>query len=238
MQNTAGKKIKLGIFVAAAIILFVIGIYFIGARQQLFTNTFPLNAVFKDISGLQVGNNVRFSGINVGVVSDIEQVTDTSVKVEMDIEESTRKFIKANAKAEISSDGLMGNKIISIIPGKPGAPVVKDDYTLASVIPVNIDDILSKIKSTSDNAASISGDLATITHNIRAGKGTIGKLFMDTTLANNLDQTVVNIKQGAGGFNQNMKAVQHNFLLRGYFNKKAKKEKEKEEKAKEKAEGK
>ena len=83
----------------------------------MFSSTFQVSGIFKDISGLQVGNNVRYSGINVGIVEDIQQVSDSTVKVDMQIEEKTRKFMKKNAKAIIGSDGLMGNKIMIIIPG-------------------------------------------------------------------------------------------------------------------------
>src|SRR5436305_776618 len=105
MQNTTGNKIRLGIFLSVGIGLFIVGIYFIGQRQQLFHDTFHISGIFKDISGLQVGNNVRFSGINVGVIESIQQVTDSTVKVDMMIDEKTRKFIKKNAKATIGSDG-------------------------------------------------------------------------------------------------------------------------------------
>ena len=113
MKKTSGSKIKLGIIVVSSILIFIVAIYFIGQRQQLFSTTFQVSGVFKDISGLQVGNNVRFSGINVGVVQHIEQVTDSTVKVEMLVDEKARKFMKKNVKAIIGSDGLMGNKIVS-----------------------------------------------------------------------------------------------------------------------------
>jgi phospholipid/cholesterol/gamma-HCH transport system substrate-binding protein len=87
MKKNTGNKIGLGIFVSVGLALFIVGIYFIGERQQLFRNTFQLSAVFKDVSGLQPGNNVRFSGINVGIVSNITQATDTSVRVDMQIDE-------------------------------------------------------------------------------------------------------------------------------------------------------
>jgi phospholipid/cholesterol/gamma-HCH transport system substrate-binding protein len=87
-----------------------------------------------------------------------------------------------------------------------------------------MDDILLKLKVTSDNAANITGDLSAIMKNIRSGKGTIGKLFMDSAFAKNVDQALVNIKQGAGGFKQNMDAASHNILLRGFLKKKAAKE--------------
>jgi len=229
MKKAAGNKIKLGIFVFISIILFIGGIYFIGRKQQLFNNTFIISGIFKDINGLRVGNNVRFSGIDIGIIEDIKQTTDSTVKVDMLIDESSRKFIKKNAKAVISSDGLMGNKIVMILPGPAGKLVVSDNDILETAVPVNVDEILMNIKVTSDNAAAITGDLAAITENIREGKGTIGKLFLDTAFAKNLEQAVVNIKQGAGGFKQNMDAASHNVLLRGYLKKKSN-EKEKDKK--------
>src|SRR5690348_6320719 len=112
MKKTSGNTIRLGIFVSVGFAIFIAGIYFIGQRQQLFNKTFHISGTFSDISGLQIGNNVRFSGINVGVVEGIEQISDTSVRVDMQINEDTRAFIKKDAKAVIGSDGLMGNKII------------------------------------------------------------------------------------------------------------------------------
>lgn len=230
MQKTTGNKVKLGIFVSISITLFIVGIYLIGQKQQLFSNTFSIHGVFKDISGLQVGNNVRFSGINIGIVEEIQQITDSTVIVTMMINEDTKKFIKINAKAIIGSDGLMGNKIVLIIPGMAGKQEISDNDTIKTARQVNMDDILSKIKITSDNAANITDDMAAIMKNIREGKGTIGKLVMDSALAQNVDAALVNIKQGAGGFKQNMDAAGHNILLKRFFKKKEKTENEKNEK--------
>ncbi len=223
MQKNTGSKIKLGILVSVSFALLLIGIYFIGEKQQMFSATFHVSGVFKDISGLQVGNNVRFSGINVGVISEIEQITDTTVRVGMTINEKTHKFIKKNSKAIIGSDGLMGNKIVIILPGIASLPAIANNDTIATTQPVSMDDILIKIKQTSDNAADITGSLSMIMDNISEGKGTIGKLFFDSAFAQNLDATLVNIKQGAGGFKQNMDAASHNFLLRGFLKRKNKK---------------
>jgi phospholipid/cholesterol/gamma-HCH transport system substrate-binding protein len=222
MKKTTGNKVKLGIFVSASAVLLIAGIYFIGQRQQLFNNTFTVSGIFKDINGLEVGNNVRFAGINVGVVEDIQQITDSTVKVDMIIRDETRKFMKKNVKAIIGSDGLMGNQIVTIIPGPgiKGAKPVDDNDIIATAKTVSMDEILGKIKVTADNAAVITTDLAAVIDNIRAGKGTIGKLLMDSTMAGTVNDAMVNIKQGAGGFKQNMTAASHNFLLRGFFKKK------------------
>ncbi len=220
MKKTTGHKVRLGIFISLGFALFIAGIYFIGQKQQLFGNTFHVNGIFKDISGLQVGNNVRFSGINVGIVESIQQISDSTVKIDMLIDERSRKFMKKNSKAIIGSDGLMGNKIVLIVPATIGKKALVDNDTIETFRAVSMDDILIKVKVTSDNAATITADLSAIIGSIREGKGTIGKLFMDSTFAQTLDQTLVNIKQGAGGFKQNMNAASHNVLLRGFFKKK------------------
>ena len=227
MKKTAGSKIQLGLFVTISIALFIIGIYFIGQRQQLFGSTFRVSGIFKDISGLEVGNNVRFSGINVGVVEDIQQITDSTVKVDMIINEHSRKFIKINAKAIIGSDGLMGNKIVVIIPGTSGKKELSNNDVIETAQAISMDDIMLKIKVTADNTAMITGDIAAVMQNIRAGRGTIGKLLMDSTMAGNVNEAMIDIKQGAGGFKQNMNAASHNFLLRGFFKKKKNDEKAK-----------
>jgi len=232
MKKETGNRMRLGVFVTVSTLLFIAGIYFIGQKQQLFSRTFHISAIFKDISGLQVGNNVRYTGLNVGIVNSIEQVTDSTVRVDMQINESAEIFIKKNAKAIISSDGLMGNKIIAIVPGVPGMPEISDNDMIESVQPVSIDNILSGIKVITDNMAVMSGDLSAIMKNIHEGKGTIGKLFMDSIMAQNVSQAMVNIKLGAGGFNQNMNAASHSILLRGYLNKKKKDEANKKANAK------
>jgi phospholipid/cholesterol/gamma-HCH transport system substrate-binding protein len=232
MKKNVNKKIGLGIFVCVGISFFIAGIYYIGKKQQLFNETFRISGIFKDVHGLQVGNNVQFSGINVGIVEEISILTDTTVKVDLLINEDTRKFIHKNASAIIGSDGLMGNKILSIVPGTAGEKIIEDNDYIKTSLPVNIDEILVKLKVTGDNAAKITGDLAVIMDNIRAGKGTVGKLFMDSAFAVNLDKTVINLKQGANGFSQNMEAAKHSFLLRGLFRKKNREDKRRGDKGK------
>ncbi len=222
MQTTTGNKIKLGIFVTLSIGLLIVGIYLIGQKQQLFGSTFRVSSIFKNINGLQVGNNILFLGINVGMVNNIEQITDSTVQVEMMINADSRKFMKKNIKATIGSDGLMGNKLILLLPGIPGQMQLQGGDYVETATAISMDEILLKIKITSDNAASITSDLAAIMTNIRNRKGTIGKLFMDTVFASNVDKAMLNIKQGAGGFKQNMKAASNSFLLRGFFKKKKK----------------
>lgn len=222
MQKQSINKIKLGIFVTFGIVLFLIGIYYIGETKKMFSTTYRLTALFKNVDGLQVGNNIRFAGINVGTVENIEIISDSTVKVDMILDIKTQQFIKKDAKAIIGSDGLMGNKIMNVSPGTAKYAMVENNDLIGTKIPISLDDMLLKLKNTTDNAEIITGDLAAIIGNISSGKGTIGKLFMDTVFADNLDKTIVNVKQGTKGFKQNMDAAKSSFFLRGFFKKKKK----------------
>ena len=226
MKKESDKKLRLGIFVSVGLFLFIAGIYFIGKKQRLFSSTFKISSVFNNVNGLQVGNNVRFSGINVGTVSNIEIISDTSAKVDMIIDEDTRKFIKKDATVTIGSEGLMGNKVMNISPGSESLEAINDGEFFSSNAPPGIEDLMSSLKTTTENAAHITGDLSAMFQSMREGKGTVGKLLMDTVFAQDVEQAVKSIEKGMGGFSATMDAAQHSFLLRGAV----KKEKEKEEK--------
>ncbi len=222
MKKSAGNQIKVGVFVALSIALLIAGIYLVGQRRHMFSTTFRISGMFSDIDGLQVGSNVRFAGINIGIVEGITLVTDTTVQVDMEIEENTRKFIKQNAIAVISSDGLVGDKIVSVSAGTPGQPIVKDNDFISTQQNVRMDDILKDMKTATANTVLITDDLAYVLESVANGNGMVGKLFFDSTFAEIIEAAMVNLKQGAGGFKQNMDAASHSVLLKGYLKKKEK----------------
>jgi phospholipid/cholesterol/gamma-HCH transport system substrate-binding protein len=195
-----GSKIRLGIFISLGIAFFTAGIYFIGVTQQMFTSTFRITGVFKDVGGLQAGNIVRFSGINVGTAENIKIISDTSVRVDMRIDEKVRQFIKKDAEAIIGSEGLLGNKILIITPGTSGTKGIENNDVIATNVPVSMDDILMSVKGTIDNASKITSDVSKITDNIQAGNGTIGRLLMDKEMSRNFDSTFANLKEGSDKF--------------------------------------
>lgn len=200
MKKEASNKIKLGIFISIGMLAFIAGIYFIGQGQQLFRSTFRISGVFKDVAGLQAGNAVRLSGVNVGTVDNIRIESDSSIRVEILIDERTRKFIKKDAVATIGSEGLMGNKLLIITPGTGGKHVIEEGDSVLTSLPMDLDDVMISIKSTIDNTSNITRDLALITANIQSGKGTIGKLLMDKTMVENFDSTFTNLKEGSARF--------------------------------------
>ncbi len=190
-------KIRLGLFVIIGTVLFIASMYFIGDKQNLFGSTFKINAIFSNVNGLQKGNNVRFLGINIGTVKDIEILNDTSILVVMIIEENTKEFIKKNAISTIGTDGLMGNKIVNISPKSTFSDVVNEGDTLPTLSEIITEDMLRSLEQTNTNIAIISSNLVEVSANIKSGKGTIGRLIKDTTFAKNIGETLANLKESS-----------------------------------------
>jgi phospholipid/cholesterol/gamma-HCH transport system substrate-binding protein len=243
--QTQKFKIRLGLFIAGGLTLFVLAIFIIGKQKNLFSPVFKLTSTFSNVSGLQVGNNIRFSGINVGTVDNISIINDSTVKVNMMIKKDVKQFIKSDCEVAIGSEGLIGDRLLVITQGSSDAPLVKEGQQLASTEPVELDAIMASLQVTAENAEIISQQLAEIMFKLNSGEGTLGRLIQDTTIAENFSQTMLNIKRSSKGLDENMNAAKENFLLRGYFRrqaeaaeelkKEAEKKKTKELKAAEKA---
>lgn len=223
METHSSKfKLRLGLFVAGGLALFVITIFIIGKQKNLFNPVFRLTTNFYNISGLQVGNNIRFSGINVGTVDNIKIINDSTVRVDMLIQKDVQRFIKSGCAVAIGSEGIIGDRLLVITQGSNGAPMVKDGQTLESTEPVETDEIIASLKVSAWNAEIITDQLANIMTKINNGNGTLGRLIQDSTIAENINQTIVNLKKSSKGLDENMQAAKHNFLLKGFFNKKEK----------------
>ena len=228
-------KVRLGLFVAGGLALFVLAIFIIGKQKNLFNPVFKLTTTFYNVSGLQVGNNIRFSGINVGTVDNISIVNDSTVKVELLVRKEVKQFIKSDCVIAIGSEGLIGDRLLIISQGSTGAQLAREGEELASVEPIETDAIMASVQVTAANAEIITEQLAAIMVKINSGDGTLGRLIQDTTIARNIDQTIINLKQSSKGLDENMEAAKHNFLFKGYFNKKAKAAEKKRNDAEQKA---
>lgn len=322
MAKKITNSIKLGTFVLAGLLFLVLLLYMIGRNENLFGDTYVLNARFENIQGVVAGNNVRFSGIQAGTVKKVSILSDTVIEVTMLIDTKMEHIIRKNALVSIGTDGLVGNKVVNIIPAhQPAAFAEAGDILATKKMPAT-DDMLQTLYKTNNDVAVIASDLkgtvqrlnnssalwavlndktiplelrmsianirlATgragnmvnnlddLVSDIKHGKGSVGVLLTDTSFAKNLNEAVLkiksvgdkadvlaaeinslvtgiqadvnsgkgpvnallkdtamviklqtsldNIQKGTDGFNQSMEALKHNFLLRGYFRKQAKK---------------
>lgn len=203
-------KIRLGLFVIGGIALFVFAIFIIGKQKNLFNPVFMLTSTFYNVSGLQVGNNIRFSGITVGTVDDIRIINDSTVRVDMMIQKDIRKFIKSDSKVAIGSEGLIGDRLLVISQGSTDAPVVKDGQQLVSKEPVETDAIMVSVQRTAGSVEIISKQLAEIMLKVNSGQGTLGRFIHDTIIAENLNQTILDLKKTSRGLGETMDSTQDN----------------------------
>ena len=197
MEKKSKHTWKLGMFVVLGLTLFFVTLYFIGKSQNLFGSNFHLNVQFKNVSGLKVGNNVLLSGIQIGTVNNIEFVTDSVVLVNMIIKTDVQKYIKTDATASIGTDGLMGDKVVTISPGLVSDKIVSDHSKIASVEAVALQDLMSGLKKSIDNAAIITKELAEFSVKINNGKGALSKVLTDEAFAKSIDKTMANIETGS-----------------------------------------
>ncbi len=319
MNNT-----KLGIFVLAGIFFLILLLYMIGRNRNLFGDNYVLKARFENVQGLVPGNNVRFAGIQAGTVKKIRILSDTVIEVTMIIDTKMQEVIRKNAVVSIGTDGLVGNKVVNIVPaGVPGI-LAEDGDLLASKKSVDTEGMIQTLHKTNNDVADIAEGLKTtvqrlnssqalwallndntlpenlhrslvsvrqatskadnmltelqqVVAGIRSGKGSVGSLLTDSTFSINLNEAVRTVKiaghhadsltivvsnlvsgmeqdinrghgalhallkdslvvgklntsldqiqKAAEGFSQNMEALKHNFLFRGYFRKLEKQQK-------------
>ncbi|MCE2613024.1 MlaD family protein [Flavobacteriaceae bacterium D16] len=198
MEKSTVQKFRLGVFVILGTALLVLASYLIGNRQNMFGQNFTIETVFKNVNGLQKGNNVRYAGINVGTVRDIDMVNDTLIRVLMLVQEKMQSHIKTDAIATIGSDGLVGSMIVNIVPGNGIGPLVQDGGRITSYSRIGAKDMMSTLNVTNENAALLTADLLKVTTSLRQGKGTLGRLLNDTTMARNLEQTIYHLRRASG----------------------------------------
>jgi phospholipid/cholesterol/gamma-HCH transport system substrate-binding protein len=318
MRKKTINTIKLGLFVLSGLLFLIVMLYMIGRNRNLFGRVFEVKAQFENVQGLVPGNNVRFSGIEIGTVKRINILNDTLIEVVMFVDDKMHKIIRNNAVASIGSDGLMGNKVVNISPARSPAPFVRKGELLLSRKPLNTEDMLqtlsranedisvvaaqlrialqrvnnstslwtilndetlpknlrasaANVQLASARAAIVAGDLQSLIGSVKKGKGSLGTvltdtafalamhdaiekingvgdkadelavtlnsvitgvkqdintgkgpahaLFKDSSMVEKISSSLDNIQKGTDAFSQNMEALKHNFLFRGYFRK-------------------
>jgi phospholipid/cholesterol/gamma-HCH transport system substrate-binding protein len=323
MANRKIDNVKLGGFVLLGLLMLIFGLYKV-SNTSLFSKSFLLKAHFRNVSGLLIGNNIRYVGVQVGTIKSINLLNDSLIEVNMLIDEKMRCFIHKKDFVSIGTDGLVGNKLLNISAGNDRINLVETDDILATKEALNTDEMMLTLNKTNTNVGIISEELKntvqrlnnsttlwrilneetipnnmiesmanirnatlkadlmvlelqSVISNVKKGKGSLGAILTDTAIAINLNQAVDKIKKvgdnaeiltkelnvitqnvksdlltskgaynallkdtfltlklnntmnnvelGTAGFNENMEALKHNFLFRGYFRRLDKKKK-------------
>ncbi len=198
MKNRNNKRaVTVGIFIALGIVILLVGIFTLGGQQKSFVPAIDVYAVFDDVAGLQTGNNIFFSGVKVGTVKKVEFYGNSQVRVRLHIEKKAQEFIRQDAKARIGTDGLIGNKIITVYGGTMAAEPIQGGETLIVEKAVSTEDMMATLQENNTNLVAITTDFKKVSKRLAEGEGTIGALLQDETLFRSLQSTVANLQVAA-----------------------------------------
>lgn len=197
-ESSYKKPIIVGVFVFIGLVFLFIGILTIGNLHETFKKKVNIIAVFDDVSGLQVGNNIWFSGVKVGIVKKLEFSGINKVQVDFKVEEKALVNIRKDAFVKISTDGLIGNKILVIYGGSMSSGAIEEGDTLRVEKTFTSDDMINTLQENNKNFLAITDDFKVISANLSEGKGTVGKLLTDDAIYSQLSAATLSLQKASG----------------------------------------
>jgi phospholipid/cholesterol/gamma-HCH transport system substrate-binding protein len=197
MEKKNRRAVIVGAFVFVALVIFVLGVMTLGGQQSLFNKGAAVYAVFDEVNGLQAGNNVRYAGVKVGTIKGVTFTREGKVSVKMNIEKESLPIIKTDAKAKVSADGFIGNKIVVLFGGSPAAPVVQEGSVLQVDHSLSTEEIMATLQENNKNILAITGNFKTLSERIMNGQGSVGKLLNDDQLFRDMQASMATLKIAA-----------------------------------------
>jgi phospholipid/cholesterol/gamma-HCH transport system substrate-binding protein len=198
MNESQNKRaVIVGVFVIVGLVFLLSGVLIVGNLRETFNRKMELISLFDDISGLQPGNNIWFSGVKIGTVSSMNFHGKSQVEVGMNIATKARQYIRKDAKVKLSNDGLIGNKILVIYGGTEGFAEVQEGDTLEVEKTFTSEDMINTAQENNKNILAITNDVKAITKKLAAGEGSMGKLMNDTLIYTNINATIVSLQKAS-----------------------------------------
>ncbi|PSL25805.1 MlaD family protein [Chitinophaga ginsengisoli] len=196
-ESSNRRSVIVGLFIVIGLLIVIAGVLTLGGQKKAFVKAVRVTAIFKDIGGVQTGNNVWYSGVKVGNVKRITFLEHDKIEVALNIEESSAKFIHKDVVAKVGSDGLVGNKIIALSGGSDNMPGIQDGDQLKVAVNISPDEIMSTLQENNKNLLGITGNLNALSKKILNGEGSIGKLVNDESLYSNMSLAVASLQKSA-----------------------------------------
>lgn len=189
-ENSSKRAIWVGAFIIVGLLFLVGGVLAVGNLRSTFTKKMSIYTVFDDVNGLQEGNNIWFSGVKIGTVKKIEFTGQSKVKVTLDIKVESQQYIRKDAKVKLSTDGLIGNKILIIYGGSPNVAQVEEGDVLANEKMLMTEDIMETFQKTNENVLAL-------TQGLRDGEGTIGQLLKNDAVYRQIEATTLSLQDAS-----------------------------------------
>jgi phospholipid/cholesterol/gamma-HCH transport system substrate-binding protein len=195
-EGSNKRPVIVGLFVLIGLAFLVIGILMVGDLHQTFKKKMNVVAFFDDVSGLQAGNNVSFSGVKIGTVSELRFYGNSQVEVMLKIETKVQEYIRKDSKVKIGTDGIIGNKMLVIYGGSVGAAIQEGD-TLTVDKTFTSEDMINTLQENNKNFLAITTDFKIISRKMAEGEGTIGKMLTDNAVYENINSATASLKNAS-----------------------------------------
>jgi phospholipid/cholesterol/gamma-HCH transport system substrate-binding protein len=196
-ETNTKKKLAVGALIFAAMLILFVGVVVIGGQRKTFVKSIRLDVVFDDVQGLQSGNNVWLSGMKVGTVKKVAFYGQSRVLVEMSIERQAQAHIMKDTKARVSTDGLVGNKIVVLSGGNENAGAVANNDRLPAEHEAGLQEIMGTLQASNGNLLAITGNLRAVSEKLKAGQGTLGELLNDSSIAEELKGSIRKLREAS-----------------------------------------
>jgi phospholipid/cholesterol/gamma-HCH transport system substrate-binding protein len=193
-RSLAWSELKIGIVALVALLLAVLIIIAVGGQGGFAWQRYELKTKFKNVQGLKSGAIVRVAGVDVGKVTSVDFV-GADVQITLEVNEENKSRITDQSRASIGSLSLLGEPIIEISPSAQGTPLKDGDFIQSARTPGQIADVAENATFTLEEATGLIKE-------IRAGKGTIGKLFADDQMYREVNQLVSSAEAVAASINR------------------------------------
>ena len=194
MTNKPLNLIKLGVFVLGGLLFLIVLLFMIGQNENMFGSNYMLRTQVDNAAGLRAGNNVRYSGIEVGTVKKVIILNDTLIEISMVVDNKMKQVIRKNAIVTLGTDGLIGNRVVNIEPGTGMADLAVENDLLSFRMAINTETMLRTLSGSGKNIEDITKGLKIAVTRINESEG-LWKLLNDTMLAVGLRKSAMNLQK-------------------------------------------
>ena len=181
-RSLAWSELKIGVLALIALSLAMLLIFLLGSAGGFAWQRYSVKVIFDNVAGLKSGAPVRLAGMEVGSVGEVTLVGDR-VEVIAEINEQYRERVTTGSRATLGSVSLLGEGAVDITPSSQGTPIPEWGYVPTGPPVGSIAEVATQATMGIEEATALLRD-------IRAGRGTIGKLFTDDQMYRELNQLV------------------------------------------------
>ena len=218
----------LNAFLALAILAAAgFGATLVARRHWQWQETFTARVEMMQVGGVELGGKVRIQGMDAGVVEAIvpPSAPGRPVTLVLKLDERLRGLVRSDATARIAAQGVIGAKVVEILPGRDGAPPLAEGGILRAEPAVELADlmkdastVLRRVDSIAKAAEEGLGNVNAIVAEVRAGRGSLGKLVRDDEAYRRLVAMSARGEKTLGDLDENLAAMKRTWPLSRYFN--------------------